>query len=244
MKQAPWILSCILFGVILYMQTCKTKPVTVPKSEYDALVKSKEDTVKHFNAIIKADDAAIEAAKTHAVQSAERAIRSEAKVTEGQSEIKRLNAKIDAGRKEKPDSSFVAVSPRYVEGCDSLSLISGIQDIRVDMYKKDNADLKAAKEQEIAARDKKLKDQKDFNDALQKQLDSCQDKVKEKEKSAKVKNQWYGIVGITGNKLNPIAGGEGGITLINKKGVLYGIKGELLAGQLWVGVKTGVRLFR
>lgn len=243
MKTAPWILCCLLFAVILYMQMCKTKPATVPKSDYEALKKATDDTVKYFNEIIKADDAAIDMAAAHAEQSDQRAKESENKVTEYQVIIDRQKAKMAAAKKEKPDSSFIAVSPRYVDGCDSLSYISGLQNIQISMYKRDNAELKAAKEQEISTRDKKLKDQQDFNASMVKQLDTCQLKVKEKEQ-VKVKNQWYGEIGLMGNQLTPIAGGEIGIMLIDKRGVMYGAKGQILAGQAWYGVKTGIKLFQ
>lgn len=223
---------------------CNTKSDTVPKSDYEALKKATEDTVKHFNEIIKADDAAIESATAHAVESAERAIESEAKVMEGQSIIARLNTKLNAARKQKPDSTFVTVSPDYVIGCDSLQLATEHQGLQINWLKRDYAGLVVAKDQEIATRDNKLIDQENFNTALRKQLDSCQDKVKEKEKPAKVKNQWFGVVGLTGNQTNPLGGGEAGIIMINKKGVLYGVKGEIVGGRLWYGVKTGVRLFK
>lgn len=245
MKQAPWILCTILFAVILYLQMCKTKSDTVPKSVADAMAKATRDTVKHYEEIIKADDAAIESATAHAVQSAEKAIESENKVTAYQNTIDRLNAKIDAARKEKPNDRFIPMSPGYIDGCDSLQLTSISQGFQIKQLKKDNAGLIAAKAQEIAKRDNKLSNQQKFNTALQKQLDTCLITVKEKEKEqGKVKNQWFGVVGLTGNQVNPLGGGEVGIMLINKKGVMYGVKGEILAGQVWYGVKTGVRLFR
>ena len=239
----PWILCALLFAVLLYTQMCKSKPTTVAKSDYEALVKSKEDTIKYFSEIIKADDAAINTATAHAEQSADKAKESEARLTESQGVIARLNAKINAGRKEKPDGSFVAVSPRYIDGCDSLQLQSEYQDIQINRLKKDNAGLVVAKDQEIATRDNKLIDQENFNIALRNQLDMCLLKVKDKEQ-VKAKNQWYGEVGLLGNQVNPIGGGEAGITLINKRGVMYGVKGQLVGGRVWYGVKTGVRLFR
>lgn len=205
--------------------------------------KATEDTVNRYTEIIKADDAAIVTATAHAVQSAERAAESEAKVTESQYVIKRLNAKIDAARKEKPDERFIPMSPDYVDGCDSLRLVSEYQDIQINKHKKDNAALKADKEREIATRDTALDNRTKFNSALQKQLDTCQLKIKEKE-TVKVKNQWYGFVGLTGNKINLLGGGEAGIMVINGKGVMYGVKGEILAGRVWYGVKTGFRLFK
>jgi hypothetical protein len=243
MKQAPWILCTLLFSVILYLVTCNKKVDTVPRSDYDAMVKAVTDTAHYYKEIIKADDAAIDLATIKAEESEQRARESEVKLTESQVVIARQKVKIEAAKKEKLDSSFIAVSPRFVEGCDSIALLSGAQDLLLNKYKKDNAELKAAKDKEVAVRDSALANRQRFNYALQKQLESCHAKVKEKEEE-KVKNQWYGIIGLTGNKLNPLGGGEAGITLINKKGVLYGVKGELLAGQLWFGVKTGVRLFK
>lgn len=240
---APWILCTIVFALLLYQLTCNTKSDAVPKSVYDALVKTTADTVKHYEEIIKADDAAIETATTHAVQSAQKAIESEAKVTESQGVIARLNAKISAARNQRPDSSFVTVSPEYVIGCDSLQLVSEHQSLQINWLKRDYAGLVVSKKKEIEARDTALVNRTKFNHALRKQLDTCQAKIKEKE-DIKVKNQWYGVVGLTGNEANPLGGGEAGIILINKKGVLYGVKGEIVGGRVWYGVKTGVRLFK
>src|SRR5690349_11413128 len=116
MKQAPWIICCLLFVVILLQQMCKGKHDgdVVPKSDYDAMEKRVVDTAKCFNEIIKADDAAIRLAVSHAEQSADRAKESEDKVTESQGVIARLNAKLDAAEKEKPDNTFIPVSPRYI----------------------------------------------------------------------------------------------------------------------------------
>ena len=244
MKQAPWILCCILFAVLLYLQACPRKqPATVPKSEYDAMKKAVTDTAHYYEEIIKADDAAIDLATMRAEESDQRARESEDKLTTSQADNARLIAKINAGKKEKPDSSFVAVSPMYIEGCDSLALVSGAQDLLINKYKKDNADLKAAKEHGIATRDKKIQDQARFNASLDKQLADCLAKYKEKD-SVKVKNQWFGEIGLMGNPIQLIGGGEVGITLINKKGVMYGVKAQLSAGQLWYGAKTGFRLFQ
>jgi hypothetical protein len=246
MKTAPWILCCILFAVILLQQMCKGKTATdtVPKSDYEAQKKTTADTVKYFNQIIKADDAAIGLAVSHAEQSAERARASEDKVTESQGVIARLNAKIDAAKKEKPDSSWISVSPRYVDGCDSLQLTTKKPEGMLTHLNKQNDSLVASKQNEIATRDKALTNRMNFNSALQKQLDSCQGKLKEKEQPIEKKNQWFGVIGLIGNQINPIGGGEAGILLINKRGVMYGAKAEVLGGRVWYGVKTGFKLFK
>lgn len=238
----PWILCALLFAVILYLQMCKSKPVA-PKKDYEAMKKATEDTVKYYEQILLADSSAIVMAIAHAEESADRAKESEDKVTQSQDIIARLNAKIDAAKKEKPDGTFIPVSPRYINGCDSVRLVSEYQGIQINKYKKDNASLAKAREEEIAARDNKLIDQQNLYLSIKKQLDTCQLKVKDKE-SVKVKNQWFGEIGLLGNEANPIGGGEAGITLINKRGVMYGVKGQLVGGRVWYGVKTGVRLFR
>lgn len=217
---------------------------TVHKSDYEAQKQATKDTVKYFNEIIKADDAAIELAVGNAEQSADRARQSEDKVTESQVVIARLNQKIDAAKKENPDGSWIAVSPRFIDGCDSLQLTTKLQDGQINTLKKDNDSLVASKQKEIDIRDKALANRMNFNSALQKQLDTCQGKLKENEQPVKIKNQWYGEVGLMGNQVNPIGGGEAGITLINKKGVMYGVKAQALNGQVWYGVKTGFRLFK
>lgn len=244
MKQAPWLLCAFFFLVILYMQMCPSKPAGVPIRYYDSLARKSADTIKYYEQLQKASDAALELAVAHAEQSAHVAKESEDKLTESQAVNVRLRAKIDAGRKEKQDSSFVAVSPRYVDGCDSLQLASEYQDLLINKYKSDNANLAKAKQEEIAARDKKLTDQHNFNLSLRNQLNGCLIKLKEAEEPDKKKNQWFGEIGLLGNQITPVGGGEACITLINKRGVMYGIKGQLVGGRVWYGLKTGVKLFK
>lgn len=244
MKQAPWILCCLLFTVILLQRACPSKlQGTVPQSEYDAMAKAVVDTANYYQEIIKADDAAIDLATVKAEESDQRARESEDKLTASQADNARLIAKINAGRKEKPDGTFIPVSPKYIDGCDSLTLISGAQDLLINKYKKDNAILRISNEQQVAAMNKKLQDQANLNSAMKNQLANCLTKFKEKD-SVKVKNQWFGEIGLMGNPVQPIGGGEIGLTLINKKGVMYGLKAQLSGGQLWYGVKTGFKLFK
>lgn len=244
MKTAPWILSCILFAVILYLQSCPRKQsATVPASQYEAMKKAVVDTAAYYEEIIKADDDAIGLATTMAEEAGQRLRQSEDKVTASQDVIERLNEQIKEAKKEPPNSSFVPVSPNYINGCDSLVFVTGLQRIQINQQKKNYADLVTAKDQEIATRDRKLKDQANFNATLKGQLDNCLTKFKAKD-STKVKNQWFTEVGLMGNPATPIGGGEIGITLINKRGVMYGVKGQIMAGQAWYGVKTGIKLFQ
>lgn len=244
MKTAPWILSCILFAIIIYLQACPHRQsTTVPASEYEAMKKVVVDTAAYYEEIIKADDDAIGLATTMAEEADQRLRLSEDKVTTSQDIIDRLNEQIKEAKKEPPNVSFVPVSPNYINGCDSLVFVTGIQRIQINQQKKDYANLITAKDQEIATRDKKLKNQADFNASLKGQLDNCLAKFKAKD-SVKVKNQWFAEVGLMGNPTTLIGGGEIGITLINKRGVMYGVKGQIMAGHAWYGVKTGIKLFQ
>lgn len=244
MKTAPWILSCILFAVILYLQACPRKQsATVPQSQYDAMKKAVVDTAAYYEEILKADDDAIGLATTMAEEVDQRLRQSEDKVTASQDIIERLNEQIKEAKKEPPNASFTPVSPNYISGCDSLVFTTGLQRVQINQQRKYYANLVTAKDQEIASRDKKLKDQADFNASLKGQLDNCLAKFKAKD-SVKVKNQWFAEVGLMGNPTTLIGGGEIGITLINKRGVMYGVKGQIMAGHAWYGVKTGIKLFQ
>lgn len=244
MKTVPWIISCILFAVILYLQACPRKqPPTVSASEYEVMKKAVVDTAAYYEEIIKADDGAIGLATTRAEEADQRLRQSEDKVTTSQDIIERLNEQIKEAKKEPPNASFIPVSPNYINGCDSLVFVTGAQRIQINQQKKDYAYLVTAKDQEITTRDKKLKDQAEFNTALKVQLDNCLTKFKAKD-SVKVKNQWFAEVGLMGNPATPIGGGEIGVTLINKRGVMYGAKAQLSAGRVWYGVKTGIKLFQ
>jgi hypothetical protein len=234
----------MLFAVILFQQACPRKQSgVVPISQYEAMKKTMVDTVAYYEEIIKADDDAIGLATVRAEEADQRLRLSEDKITASQDVIDRLNEQIKEAKKEHPNTSFIPVSPNYINGCDSLVLVTGIQRIQLNQYKKDNATLATTKGMEIATRDKKLKDQADFNASLKAQLTDCLAKFKEKD-IAKLRNQWLGEVGLMGNPVNPIGGGEIGLTLINKKGVMYGVKAQLSAGQVWYGVKTGFKLFQ
>ena len=244
MKTAPWILSCILFAVILYLQACPRKQsATVPATEYEAMKKAVVDTAAYYEDIIKADDAAIDLATVKAEEQGQRARESEDKLFASQDVIDRLSQQIKEAKKDPPNASFKPVSPNYIIGCDSLVFATGLQRILINQQKKEYANLVTAKDQEIATRDKKLQDQARFNASLKGQLDNCLTKFKSKD-SAKVKNQWYAEIGLMGNPSQPIGGGEIGITLINKRGVMYGVKAQLSSDRVWYGFKTGFKLFQ
>lgn len=244
MKTVPWILSCILFAVILLQQACPGKQSgTVPQSQYEAMKKAVTDTVSYYEEIIKSDDDAIGLATTRAEEADQRARESEDKASASQDVIDRLNQQIKEAKKEPPNASFIPVSPNYISGCDSLVFLTGSQRLFINQLKKDNAGLVAAKDQEIATRDKKLQDQTSFNLSMKAQLANCLAKYKVKD-STKVKNQWFGEIGLMGSPSQPIGGGEIGITLINKQGVMYGVKAQLQGGEVWYGAKTGIKLFQ
>lgn len=239
MKITGWIAAFILFLMVLYFQLCQNKKAadTITKADYNAMVKAKDDTIKYHKEIIKADDAAIVTATAHAVESAERAIASEAKVTEGQGVIARLNAKLNAARKEKPDSSFIEVSPNYINGCDSLQLVTEYNNLQLNWYKRDNAALVVAKQYEINKRDTALRHRDQFNAAMTKQLTDCHAKL-DSAINNQQRTQVYAGVGMLGNQINPIAGGQVNVSLKTKGNKIYEVTGAAVGGTWYVGLGT------
>lgn len=239
MKISGWIAAFILFLVVLYFQLCANKKLTdtITKADYNAMVKAKDDTIKYHKEIIKADDAAIEMAVGHAEQSAQRAKESEDKVTESQSIIARLNAKLNAARKEKPDGSFVAVSPDYINGCDSLQLVTEYNNLQLNWYKRDNAALVASKQREINLRDTAIQHRDQFNAAMIKQLDTCHLKL-DSAINNQQRTQVYAGVGMFGNQINPLAGGQVNVSLKTKGNKIYEITGAAVGNTWYVGLGT------
>lgn len=233
-KISGWAFAATFFIVILYLQFCQSKPATVPQSKYDAMAKAITDTVHYYEELQKADSAATENATAMAVQANERADRSEAELTASQDQVQRLIAKINAARKDKPDT---AVSHNYVSGCDSLQLHAEYQDITIKKFRKDISALKAAKQNEISVRDKTITDQRNSNNALQKLLDDCQSVVKEQEQP-KAKTQLYVGFGPWFSKSTFFAGGEVAAGIKTKKDQLFMVSGGVINKEPIVGVKT------
>lgn len=236
------ILLVIAFIFILWQNACNKGGNHVPQSRYDSLANAYNITVLKHADIEKSDSAAIENATVIAMQNYDNWQQSEKKVDAKQNTIERLTFKIAEAKKEKPDSSWVQVSPRYIDGCDSLRLANIAQRQTIGNYEKDGAELVSSMTAEIKAKDSALQHQKDFNKKFQSQLDACMEQLKTCEKESKPRVAGYGEFGLMGNKANPLAGGEAGFSLITKKGQMYGVKGQVVGNTWYAGIKTGFKI--
>jgi regulatory protein YycI of two-component signal transduction system YycFG len=243
MKITGWIAAFILFLIILGMQLCANKKLSegVTKADYNAMVKAKNDTIKYHKDIIKADSAAINKAHMATAEQVEKSELYRRSLAESQNQVQRLADKVAAAKKEKPDASWVAVSPNYVTGCDSLRLVAIDQNTKIDQVQQENKKTVELMDYEISLRDTALQHRDAFNRALLNQLDSCHAKVKVAVNQNRT--ELYGGVGLLGNKTSPIGGGEGGLLLKTKKDKLYEAKYIITNRDWWVGGKVYFKIF-
>ncbi len=238
MKITGWIAAFILFLVVLYFQLCQNKKLnTVSSDVYNAMVKAKDDSIKHYKGIIKADSVNINNAHMASAEEREKAEIFRRSLIESQNTVQRLASKIDQAKKEKPNASWVAVSPNYVEGCDSLKIVAINQQVRINEAEEGNAKVVQLMDYEINLRDTAIQHRDQFNAAMIKQLDTCHTKL-DSTISSKKRNQVYAGVGMFGNKINPIAGGQVNVSLKTKGDKIYEVTGAQLGKMWYVGLGT------
>lgn len=238
MKISGWIAAFILFLVVLYFQLCMNKKTnTVGSDVYNAMVKAKDDSIKYYRGVIKTDSAAINGAHMASAEQRDKAELYRRSLNESQNQVQRLSDKIDAAKKEKQDDLWVAVSPRYVEGCDSLRLVAVDQNAKIDQYEESKVNLEKKMNYEIALRDTALQHRDQFNSAMIKQLDTCHAKL-DSTISSKQRTQVYVGVGVLGNKINPLSGGQINVSLKTKGNKIYEVTGAAVGGTWYVGFGT------
>lgn len=239
MKISGWIAAFILFLVVLYFQLCQNKKFTdaITKADYNAMVKAKDDTVKYYKDIIKADSANINNAHMASAEQRDKAELYRRSLAESQNTVQRLSNKIDAAKKEKQDDSWVAVSPRYVEGCDSLQWAAISQNIKISQAELNNKKTVELMDYEISLRDTALQHRDQFNASMIKQLDACHAKL-DSAISSKQRTQVYAGAGMLGNKINPLAGGQVNVSLKTKGDKIYEVTGAAVGNMWYVGVGT------
>lgn len=228
-----------MFLVVLYFQLCQNKKNTeaITKDDYNAMVKAKEDSIKYYKGIIKADSVNINDAHMASAEHRDKAELYQRSLAESQNLVRRLSDKIEAAKKEKKDDTWVAVSPRYVEGCDSLRLANIDQAAKINEAQEENAKVVTLMDYEISLRDTALQHRDAFNATMIKQLDACQlklDTAIEKQQRTQV----YAGVGMFGNQINPIAGGQVNVSLKTKGNKIYEVTGAAVGGTWYVGIGT------
>lgn len=238
MKIGGWIAAFILFLVVLYFQLCanKKRPEGISKDDYTAMVKAKDDTVKYYKDIIKSDSVAINEAHIASADQRDKAEIYRRSLIESENQVQRLADKIASAKKEEPTDSWVAVSPKYVEGCDSLRLVAIDQNERINQADSENQKTMELMTYEITIRDTALQHRDAFNAALKRQLDTCQLKVKGAVNQQRA--QVYAGVGMFGNQINPLAGGQVNVSLKTKGNKIYEVTGAAVGKTWYVGLGT------
>lgn len=232
------ILFVIALAVIVCMQLCKPRRTdTVAKAQYDALAQKVKDTAKYYEGVLKADSAAINTAEQASADSREQAEVYRKEVVAQQATNDRLIAKIKAAKNEKPDDSFVKVSPRYVEGCDSLAEQNTALRSANQQFEDQNAETVKLMMYEISQRDSMYNQQVEFNNKFRSQLDNCMLQLKGKV-DAKQRIQLYAGMGVLGNKINPIGGAQVNLGLRARNQQMYEVTGAMVGNTWYAGVGT------
>jgi hypothetical protein len=235
MKNSGWILFGIAVCFIILLMLCNKadKEDTVTKAEYEALQAQVKDTVKYYQAYLEAEqhrrDSAIQARTDLQQQLAQ----STEKEKASRAIALRLAAQVQAAKSQQPDNTFVRVSPAYVQGCDSLA--NHIADLgkMVDQQNDDGAKLNELMLYEISIRDSAINAQKDFNQKFMGQLDNCLEQLQTAVKQ-QPRNQVYAGIGVFGNQINPLAGGQVNISLKTKSNKIFEVTGATV-GNTWYG---------
>lgn len=86
---------------------------------------------------------------------------------------------------------------------------------------------------ETHIRDSALNNCRQFNLKFQSQIDSCKSQLKEKV-SKKQPVQLYAGIGMFGNRINPIGGGQVNVSLRARNSMIYEVTGAVI-GNMWYG---------
>lgn len=239
MKDTGWILFTIAIGVIVFLQICKG-PVhvdSVSKEKYAALEQKVKDTVKYYQDMLAADSAAINAAEQATADQHEKTEIYQQSLAQAQATINRLKAKVDGAKLEPKDETFVSVSQHYVEGCDSLSNQVTVLNSKIDDYEEQSSELVKLMSYEVSLRDSVLNNEREFNRKFQSQLNNCMTQLHQKT-TEKQPVQVYGGIGLFGNKINPLAGGQVNVSLRARNSQIYEITGATIGNTWYAGVGT------
>lgn len=231
------ILGTIVLGVIVIVQICKpaAKPTNDPK--YEALIKAKDDTIAMYRQMRIKDSIAVNEAGQATADQQERTDLYQRSLTQAQATINRLKAKVDGAKLEPRDETFVSVSPHYVEGCDSLSKQVTVLNNTIDEYEEQSAELVKLMSYEVSLRDSMLNNEREFNSKFQSQLNNCMTQLSAKS-TAKQPTQLYFGIGMLGNKINPIGGGQVNVSLRARNSQIFEVTGAMVGNTWYGGVGT------
>lgn len=237
MKQLPWIISTLLLIVVVSQLLCNKPAPSVPKPVFDQLQQQYNDSMHAYNQFCKWSDSAMDATASYAVQANEQLQASRAALEDAGATVNMLLAKLDSASREKPDSTWVSVSPRYKDGCDSLRHANLTLNYSIMQFEQDMQAQASALAYETHIRDSIIERERAFNAQFQRQLDYSITAGKQVEKAAKQKLQIYGGFAGWFSQVSPFGGGEINLSLLTPRDQMYEIKGAYLNGW-WVGVGT------
>lgn len=235
MKNALGILLVIAL-VIIFLQNLCRKPIPSKSESTEKEIQLQQrikDTAKFYQELLKSESSERAEAAAHSMQQRDQLEETNEKLNTMQAINNRLVAKIEGAKLERPDSTWVKVSPHYVSGCDSLT--GRVVDLNnmIDQQQESGLKLAQLMSYEIAIRDSSLKAQKEFNRKFSNQLDDCMTQLHAKV-NQKQRNQVYAGIGLLGNQINPIGGGQINVSYLTRGGQIYEITGATV-GNVWYG---------
>lgn len=233
-----WIFFALALLVIIGQQMCNRPSPTVPKNQFDALQARYNDSLESYHQYRRSADTAIENATASSIQANDRAEQSQSALDRERVTNNRLLGKLDSAAKEKPDSTWVQVSPRFKEGCDSLRRENLTMNYRITQYEQDNLAHVDALNYEIRLRDSIIQKERAFNAQFRRQLDACIALGRKQESAGRPRTQLYGGIAAWGNQVSPLGGGEINVALKTRNDAIYELKGAYISNTWWAGIGT------
>jgi hypothetical protein len=242
---AGWIAAAILFGVVLILAICGKPKEQYTKYDIEVLEKRIKDTAESYRRRLMYDFTLMSEAAANRMEQAKELQASKEQLAASRSQIERLTKKIKLSRREIENDTWVKVSPNYKEGCDSLVIENQTLGNLITTYNEESAEAYKLMMYDISIRDSAINAQKDFNRKFMGQLDDCMgqlddcmvqldDCMVQLQTKKGPRTQVYAGVGLFGNQINPLAGGQVNISLKTKNNQIYEITGATV-GNMWYG---------
>jgi hypothetical protein len=239
MKNALGILLVIAIVIIFVQNLCRKPlpPNPAAKAAYEELKKRFDDTTHHLGQALKEERERRENDSVARLQLQSQFNQSQNKLNASQVTIYRLIAKVEGAKLEPRDSTFIPVSPHYISGCDSLKDQARLQQEKIDQQQEDGVKFTEHMMAEIAWRDSAIEAKNEFNRKFSNQLEDCMTQLHAKV-NQKQRNQVYAGIGIFGNKINPLAGGQVNVSLRTRNSQIYEVTGATVGNTWYAGVGT------
>jgi hypothetical protein len=244
MKQAPWILLTVALVIVMLQQMCNKADLHAQEQKFSQLEKKFVDTLESYHRYQQSADAALDNATAIAIQANEQSAQSQAALDRERRKVLHLLVMLDSAERETPDSTWVQVSPRYKEACDSLRKVNLTLNYRIMQYEQGNQVHIDALGYEVHLRDSLLERERDFNSQFRRQLADCITAAKDQEKTGRPRTQLYGGIAMWGNRGSLLGGGEINLAVKTPRDAIYEVKGAYLLNTWWAGIGTKFNLFK